>query len=258
MKKISVLLLVFLLSTFAFGQEKTVPFKDGEWLRYKMSYSGFLRAGTATLEVKEEELNSKKVYHTIGKGWTTGMIKWFFKVNDTYESYFDKETTKPYLFKRDINEGGYTIKRDIEFDVDGKKAIVKDYKKNTTKEFTADNVQDMLSSFYYLRAQNTKNLKPGDEIKLNMFIDSKIFPFRLKFLKFETLETKFGKVNTMVFSPLVQSGRIFKENESVAIWITNDDNKIPIKLKAAISVGSLRAELEAYKGLANSFEIIFD
>ena len=58
--------------------------------------------------------------------------------------------------------------------------------------------------------------------------------------------------------PLVQAGRIFKENESVTIWITADDNKIPIKLKASLAVGSLRAELEAYKGLANSFEIIYD
>ena len=55
-----------------------------------------------------------------------------------------------------------------------------------------------------------------------------------------------------------KSGRVFKAKESVTVWITADDNKIPIKMKASLAVGSLRAELEAYKGLANPFEIIFD
>ena len=57
----------------------------------------------------------------------------------------------------------------------------------------------------------------------------------------------------MIFRPLVQSGSVFKAQESVTLWITDDANKIPIKLSADLSVGSLRAELEAYKGLANPF-----
>jgi hypothetical protein len=52
---------------------------------------------------------------------------------------------------------------------------------------------------------------------------------------------------------MVQSGRIFKAQESVTLWITDDANKIPIKMKADLAVGSLRAELEQYKGLANPF-----
>jgi len=87
-----------------------------------------------------------------------------------------------------------------------------------------------------------------------MFMDSQVYPFKLRFLGKEVLNTKFGKVNCLVFRPLVQSGRIFKAQESVTIWITDDVNKIPIKMKADLAVGSLRAELEAYKGLANNFK----
>ena len=116
----------------------------------------------------------------------------------------------------------------------------------------------MISSFYYLRNQNTADLKPGEEIKLNMFFDSNTNPFKLRYVKNEILKSKFGKINTMVFKPIVQSGRVFKEQESVTVWITADDNKIPIKIKASLSVGSLRAELVAYKGLANSFQIIYN
>jgi hypothetical protein len=244
--------LFFLLATS--GQEKSVPFKSGEWLRYKMSYSGFLRAGTAILEIKEKEYNGKKVFYTKGSGWTSGPVKWFFEVDDLYESYFDKETIKPYLFKRKIDEGGYKKHRITSFNYDSKKAYIQDFTLQTDTSVAFSNVQDMMSSFYFLRSTDTKDLKIGDEIKLDMFMDSQVYPFKLRFLGREVLKTKFGKVNSLIFRPLVQSGRIFKAQESVTIWITDDANKIPIKMMASLAVGSLRAELEEYKGLANPFQ----
>lgn len=258
MKKTILLFFTLFFSLNISSQEKTTVFKDGEWLRYKMSYSGFIKAGSAVLAVKTDTLKGKEVFHVTGEGWTSGIIKWFFKVDDIYESYFDKETNKPYLFKRNINEGGYKINREINFDYDVNEATIQDFKHNTTKTVAIGNIQDMLSSFYFLRKQDVSKLVPGDEIALDMFIDAETFPFKLRFLGKETIKTKFGKIKTLRFRPMVQAGRIFKENESVTIWITADDNKIPIKLKASLAVGSLRAELEAYKGLANSFEIIYD
>ncbi len=254
MKKYILLILTVIITTTTFSQEEIEAFKSGEWLRYKMSYSGFLRAGTAILEVDEKDLNGKKVYHTKGSGWTSGMIKWFFKVNDVYESYFDINEVKPYVFKRKINEGGYKKHRITNFDYNTNKAYIQDFEnqKDTTVAFS--NVQDMLSSFYYLRNQDVEHMEKGDEIAIDMFMDSQIYPFKLRFLGREVLKTKFGKVNSLIFRPLVQSGRVFKAQESVTIWITDDLNKIPIKMKADLSVGSLRAELESYKGLANDFK----
>lgn len=260
MKRNIILLLLIVLSMAASSQEKDTPkaFKSGEWLRYKMSYSGFLRAGTAVLEVKEEDFEGKKVYHAKGTGWTSGMISWFFKVKDVYESYFDTAQVKPYLFKRDVNEGGYTIKRDTKFNYDNNKATVVDHKRDTTKQISFMDVQDMISSFYYLRNQNVDTLKVGESINIDMFFDGQTFPFKLKYMGKKKLRTRFGKIMTYVFKPLVQAGRVFKENESVTVWVTADNNKIPIRLKASLAVGSLRADLEGYKGLANSFKIIVD
>ena len=253
MNKYILIFFTFFFLTTTNSQEKSVAFKSGEWLRYKMSYSGFLRAGTAILEVKEKDLNGKKVFHTKGSGWTSGPVKWFFQVDDKYESYFDKDTVKPYVFKRKIDEGGYKKHRITSFNHVTKKAYTQDFtlQKDTSVAFF--NVQDMLSSFYYLRNRDVKNMKKGEEIAIDMFMDSQVYPFKLRFLGREVLKTKFGKVKTMIFRPLVQSGRVFKAQESVTLWITDDANKIPIKMKADLSVGSLRAELEHYKGLANSF-----
>mgnify|MGYP001588788415 FL=1 len=235
------------------GQQKPTVFKSGEWLRYKMSYSGFLRAGTAVLELSEKDFNGKKVFYTKGTGWTSGAVKWFFKVEDRYESYFDKDTIKPYLFKRKINEGGYKKHRITSFNYKSNKAYVQDFTLQKDTSVVFSRVQDMLSAFYYLRNYNVKNMKKGEEIGIDMFMDSQVYPFKLRFLGREILKTKFGTLKTMIFRPLVQSGRIFKAQESVTLWITDDENKIPVKLSADLSVGSLRADLEAYKGLANPF-----
>ena len=253
MKKQIVVILVLFLSFTSFSQKEVRAFKSGEKLRYKMSYSGFLTAGTAVLELNEVELEGKKVFYSRGSGWTSGIIKWFFKIDDVYESYFDKETIKPYYFKRKIDEGGYKKHRNTQFNYDLKKAYVQDFinQKDTIVAFS--NVQDMMSSFYYLRTQDVKGMKKGDEIAIDMFMDSQVYPFKLRFLGKEVLKTKFGKINTLVFRPLVQSGRIFKAEESVTIWITDDANKIPIKMQADLSVGSLRAELQDYQGLATGF-----
>ena len=77
-------------------------FQAGEWLKFKLSYSGWMKAGNATLEIRDAQYKDKPVFHVIGKGWTTGAIKWFFKVDDRYESYFDKISGQPYKFIRDI------------------------------------------------------------------------------------------------------------------------------------------------------------
>ena len=258
MKKYTILLFTCFLVTAGFSQKKTKAFQSGEWLRYRMSYSGWMRAGSAILEVKETKLNGKKVLHSKGTGWTSGMVKWFFKVDDTYQSYFDISSVKPFLFKRKIDEGGYKKNRQVTFDYNKSEAYVQDFIKKKDTTVTIKNVQDMLSSFYYLRNRDVRNFKKGDEIVIDMFLDTKIYRFKLRFLGRDILKTKFGKIKTLKFRPIVQSGRIFKAEESVTIWVTADDNKIPIKMEASLSVGSLRADLESYKGLANSFKIIFD
>ena len=256
-------LLLILWSLFVlqntFAQEKSA-FKEGEWFKFEMSYSGFLKAGEATLEVKESTYKGKPVYHVVGEGRTSGLISWFFKVRDRYESYFDKSTGSPYKFIRKIDEGGHTKDVEIEFDNPKNKAVVKDNKHNTLETYaTKEDVQDMVSAFYYLRNNyDTDNLKEGDMVSLNMFFDEENYEFRLKFLGRETIRTNFGKVKTLMFRPYVMAGRVFKEQESLTLWVSADKNKIPLKIKADLAVGSLRANLEAFKGLKHPFPIQFD
>ena len=242
---------------FSFAQEESA-YEAGEWFRFKMSYSGFWKAGNATLTIKDSKINGTPVYHVVGKGWTTGAIKWFFKVKDRYETYFDKTTLVPYKFIRNIDEGGHTKNIEIKFDQDKNKAYIhnKKHKKRTVVD-TKPNIQDMVSTFYYLRNSiNLSNLKPGDEIETDMFFDGENYGFKLKYLGQEYIDTEFGKINTLKFRPYVMAGRVFKEEESLTLWISNDKNKIPLRIKADLAIGSLRADLDAFKGLKHQFSII--
>ncbi len=249
------LILLWSLSTSNAQSESS--FQSGEWLKFKLNYSGWVKAGNATLEVKEATFKNRSVCHVVGKGWTTGAIKWFFKVNDRYESYFDKATGRPYKFIRNINEGGHVKNRVIEFDYEKNSAFVNDLRHKTKKtvSITSD-IQDMVSAYYYLRDHyDTETIKVGHTVKLKMFFDNEIFGFKLKFLGRETINTKFGNINCLKFRPYVMAGRVFHEEESVTLWVSADNNKIPIKIKADLRVGSLRSDLAAFKGLKYPFEI---
>lgn len=248
MKKI-VFFLVLFIAFIGYSQN---AFDNGERLKFRLSYSSFLTAGYATLEVKSDFLKNKDVFHVVGKGKTTGMISWFFKVKDRYETFMYKDNLLPYRFIRNIDEGGYTKDKEIYFDHEANKALVINKKKNKQKTYdTKEDVQDLLSALYYMRNQDVSNFKIGDQLTLDLFFDEENVPMKLKFLGKETIKTKFGKIKSLKFRPLVQSGRVFKEEESVTVWVSDDLNKIPLRIKASLSVGSLRADLHSYKGLAN-------
>ena len=245
MKKILYILLLFIsIQTWS----QNLAYKPGEHFKFKIHY-GIFNAGYATLDLKTDVFKGKNLYHAIGKGWTTGVSSWFMDVDDLYESYFDSDNS-PYRFIRKIDEGGYTMDKELHFDNKESKVLVINKKKNTARYYkTPSKIHDMVSVFYYLRNYDTSALKPGDEISVDMFIDEEVYPFKLKFLGKDILKTKMGKIRSLKFRPIVQSGRIFKEDESVTIWISDDKNKIPLLIKAKLIVGSLKATLIDYKGL---------
>lgn len=258
MKKSVILIVICLFSVSAFAQSKEA-YEDGEWFKFRIHY-GWFNASFATLEVKDAIYKNKEVHHVQGIGKSTGLLHMFFEVDDDYQTYINKKTGQPLKFIRKINEGGHTKDKEILFDQENNKAKVIDNKHQTVKTFsTKNNVQDMLSVFYFLRNKiNRENIKVGDEIVLDLFFDDENYRFKTVFLKREVLKTKFGNVACLKFRPYVQADRIFEEEESLTFWVSDDDNKMPIKIKAELAVGALEADLEAFKGLKNPFKVIME
>ena len=252
MKKVIPIILLLLYLT-SYGQNDSISFKDGEFLKYKIQY-GLLNAGFASVELEKNDEINDSLFHAVGLGWTTGMVGFLFPVEDRYESYFTSTDLKPKHFIRKVNEGGYTQDKEVFFDFQSHKAKEINHKKGTEKSFfIQNNIQDMISSFYYMRNVDLETLKENDSISVNMFFDGKMNPIKLIILGRETIKTKFGKIKTVKVRPLVMKGRVFKDEENVTLWISDDLNKIPVKIKASLLVGAAKAELIEYNGLVHPF-----
>ena len=235
----------------------TPAFKTGEWLQFRLHY-GIFNASYATLSLSNDTIANQPVFHAKGYGRTSGLARLFFRVEDHYESYFNKDKTQPLRFIRRIDEGGYTKNKVIEFDQKNGFSYVNDIKNNKKSRYKIDyNTQDLVSTFYYLRNYLPKGkLIPNQSFKIKIFFDDESFDFNLKYLGIETLKTKFGKIECLKFIPLVQKGRVFKDEESITLWISNDLNKVPIRIQADIAIGSIKCDLENYKNIKYPFKIV--
>ncbi|MFN7911704.1 MAG: DUF3108 domain-containing protein [Bacteroidota bacterium] len=229
-------------------QKQNNAFKEGEVLSYRMHY-GPVNAGVAILEVKPDliEVSGRKVYHIVGTGFTTGTTDWFFKVRDKYETYMDKDALLPWMFVRNVNEGGYKFSQNYTFNHYTKKVDVGGGEKFDVPA----GVQDMVSAFYSARNLDLNTAKDGDIFTLNCFLDKEIWPLKIKFIGRETIETDLGKVKALKFRPIVQKGRVFKKEEDLNVWISDDDNHIVLKAQADVLIGSIKMELTKAINLAN-------
>lgn len=222
-------------------------FKVGEYLKYRIHY-GFIDAGIAELKIEsKKQRQNRPVYHMVGTGRTTGMAEWFFRTRDRYETFMDVDSLVPHEFIRDVDEGGYKIKRHILFNHKKDKAVdlkVKD------KSFNIDNnSQDLLSTFYYARSVDVSKAKIGDMIPIHMFLDHEMFNMSFKYLGLETLSTDLGKITCKKFIPIVQEGRVFSEKEGMTLWVSNDKNQLPVRLETELAVGSITIDLMEFENL---------
>lgn len=226
---------------------KNEAFKPGEVLLYRVHY-GFIDAGEARLEVLTDNktIGGRPCYHVVGTGKSVGTFDWFFKVRDRYESIIDQSAMLPWVFIRRVDEGGYKINQNVTFN-HPKKVVTSD---KTTLPMR-DNLQDIMSAFYYARTVDFGAMNTGDTLAIYAWLDDEIIPLHTRIVGREKIKTKFGTINTVVLRPLLQQGRIFKDNEDMTLWISDDKNHIPIRAEAKILVGSVKMDLKNYSGLAN-------
>lgn len=238
-------------------QKVNDAFQDGEWFRLRMRY-GILNASYATVMLRETTFRDQDVFHVAATGKTTGFARWFFKVDDYFDSYFEKDVVRPIHFVRNISEGSYKRHVEIDFDHNTQTGLMHDLLKETKTEITyASNLQDLVSTYYFLRNHfDLDGIQVGETAQVNLIYDKEPFVFRFRFLGYENLKTKFGIVPCIKFRPYVDEGRIFRENGGLSLWVSNDKNRIPIRVIAELRVGSIDVDLESFGGLKHPFKII--
>jgi hypothetical protein len=253
-------LVLFLCLLLEFSVNAQVPlrkvsneaFNVNEVLEYRVHY-GFIDAGEARLEVFPDmkKIGNRNCYHVLGSGKSTGTFDFFFKVRDHYESYIDAEAIVPWLFIRKIEEGTYSKSQNVSFN--HYKGVATSEKKSIT---TPSNIQDLISAFYYSRTLPFETAAPGDTFSITTYLDDETFPVVVKYIGKQTIKTKLGTFRCIVFKPYLLQGRVFKEQEGMTIWVTDDKNKIPVRAQADILIGSVSMDLKSYKGLANPIALV--
>ncbi|MBL7765925.1 MAG: DUF3108 domain-containing protein [Chitinophagaceae bacterium] len=221
--------------------------RSGERLTYKVYYTlagVYVPAGEAIFSNQVEMLQKKPVYHVTGFGRTYSSYDWIYKVRDTYESYIDTTTLLPYQFIRTVNEGG-------KHDIDRTTFAAGKAVSQTATIKTPDCIQDVLSAIYYARNIDFNQYPIGEKIPFNMYLDDEVFPVYIRYLGKEKLTTKYGQFKVIKFRPLLIEGTLFSGGEHMIVYVTDDQNKLPVFIDTPILVGRIRVYLYGYQQIRN-------
>ncbi len=222
-------------------------FLEGERITLKVFYSVigiYIEAGTAQLSLKKEVLDNKTYFHAIGDGFSNPRYDWIFKVRDRYETYLDTNTLKPYKFIRNVNEGGYKKFENVTFNHENNTAT----SKNGTFAVPPC-IQDVISAVYYARNIDFNKYKPNDKIPFSLFIDDEVNNLFIRYIGKEEIKTKYGKFRAIKLKPLLIKGDIFEGGEKMTLWVSDDQNHIPLRAESPISVGSVKVDMMGFSNL---------
>ena len=220
-------------------------FKEGEKLTFDLNY-GFVTAGIAVMYIpKIKKISGREAYHVTFEVNSVPSFDMFYKVRDRYETYIDVEGLFPWRFEQHIREGGYT--RDFSAFFDQRKGIAK----TSEGEYKIPlYVNDIMSAFYYARTIDYSGMKVEDRIHLQNFYKDKVYDLDVRYLGKETIEVPAGKFDCIIVEPLVREGGLFKHEGNIIVWLTDDELKMPVKVRTKIIVGYVEAKLTNYEGLA--------
>lgn len=235
-------LLVPLETTAAEGLgETTRPFTVGERLTYEVSWLN-LTAAIAVMEVAPTEGRggTASLAKLIGTAQSTPIITKFFPVDNRVESELDLETLTPEHLTFRRREG--KKKEDIEYTFHQKEGTVTAVRGGTTESVSIPvGTHDIISCLYYTRAVLPP--KPGASLKMNVYHDKKNRPVEVRVEGIETLEGGWGKAETVRVRVIMPFHGLFMNKGDIHVWVTNDERKTPIRMKAKVVLGAIVADL---------------
>ena len=253
MKKIVIasLLSLFLLSFSIVGNispARTVEnkaYKPGEVLNYRIHY-GVISAGVVSMEVGTKVIDGKTTYHLKVAGETLKSFDWAYKVRDKFESWIDITSQLPIRYSKVVRENKY-FDEDIVIYNHSEKWLKNPKGKLTIPQYT----QDLPSAIYYLRTIDYSKDVVGSLHYFDVYLDNKVYKLSLKYVGKETLKTDIGTIKCIKLKPQLIVDRVFKESDAMTIWVSDDENKIPIRIRSEIYVGSIKVDITKTQNLKN-------
>ncbi|MDF0668390.1 MAG: DUF3108 domain-containing protein [Nitrospira sp.] len=222
------------------------PFQIGERLTYEVSWLD-MPAVIAVMEVAPTAgSRGEAVARLVGTAQSTPIITKFFPIDNRVESELDLETLAPdhMTFRR--REG--KRKEDIEYLFHQKEGMVTTVGEGTTESLPIPaGTQDIMSCLYYARTRLPPN--PGASLKMNVYHEKKNRPIEVRVEAIETIEGAWGKTETLRVLVMMPFYGLFMHQGNIRVWVTNDERRTPVRMKAKVVLGLIVANL--IDGLAN-------
>ncbi len=263
---------IFFVAATAFSvrQSNNLPvvvnnsFGPGEEITYRVNF-GIFTVGTASTKVDPHvyKINARPCYKVDAFGSTSGMVSWITKVDDQWGAYIDTAALVTHVSYRKIREGKYRKDELTTYDHAEDKAEVKVRDKesgvysNAKVYDTPNNVRDLVGGFLYLRVIEFDKLQKGDTVTISGFFEDTSYNLNIIYDGKEIIKTSVGKIKCLKLVPIMPNNKLFDGENSITCWISDDGNKIPIKIQARMFIGSTGIEMVSFRGLRNQLKVIF-
>ncbi len=229
-------------------------FLPGEVLTYRCHY-GIFNAGEGKMQVNPEtfKVNGKTCYKINVFGKSIGAFALMLRVKDNWRSYVDTNSMQPEKFFRSIEEGNYKLKETMFYNKSDKQVKVYSERENKDpKEKFYDvpeGVHDIVSGYYFLRNIDYSKYKKGDIISIDAFFEDTLYDLKIRYKGTQVIRTKFGKIKAIKLVPIMPDNSFFDGEDSISVWLSDDENHIPLKLKAQMFIGAVEVDIKGYRGL---------
>lgn len=285
LRKITILLCMYLVCCQLHAQENTdlkgtacipvrslseerLAFQAGERMDFVLHYKwGAINTdvGTATVKLDTLTFNGEKAFLCSAYGRTTRMFDLFFKVREDFKSWFTVNGLRPLKFTRDTYEGGYEARNTYHYawkaaephiaaDVYSSKRGMKNMQLPLTPC-----TFDLPALFFFARNMDFDVVEPGKKYPMTFAIDDDVYNVYFILYGPETIKVKgLGTVKTVKFAAKLLEGEVFKGEEDMLIWVTDDENRLPVYFEAPLLVGTATGRMTGWDGLKHPFTSIVE
>lgn len=240
-----------------------LAFKAGERLDYVIHYKwGAINSDVSKAYVQLDSVmyEGKPAFHCRVFGRTAKFYDVFFKVREDFQSWFTMDGIVPLRFTRDTREGGYTARNTYKYVWDdGDRHIAADLYSSKRGERSeslplTECTYDLPSLFYMARNMDFSKVEPNVKYPMTFAIDDDIYNVYFIWLGREVKQVRgLGKVNTIKFAAKLIEGEVFGSDSDMCVWISDDENRIPVFFEAPIKVGLVNGRLSSWENLKHPF-----
>ncbi len=195
-------------------------------------------AGTATFHLEQ----AGTMQHVVATGESIGAVSLLFRVNDRFESYFNRTTGCSGNFSKQLQEGRRQITSTLRFLPTEQVLDEKNLVSGTVKHLQAPIpacVTDLMSAIFYGGSQG---LQPGNSFHMPVADAMRVVDVTMKAEAREQITTLAGTFQTIRVQPIADAG-VVKNRGNIWIWYTDDDRRLPVQMRARLFWGTITMRL---------------